>query len=60
MLLHSTTHYSGEMCGLCGDADGNDTNDWTQHDGTVVPYEPDPYEPNEFGESWRVLSDDGW
>ena len=53
LLVHSIN--SEEMCGICGNADGNVTNDWMKPNGDNVPNQD-----NELGESWRVLWDDGW
>ena len=38
--------YSGHMCGLCGDNDGNPDNDLKVPDGTLVTSD------NEFGNKW--------
>lgn len=34
------TLYSGRVNGLCGNSDGNTTNDWTKSDGTDVSGQP--------------------
>ena len=34
------TSYSGQVYGLCGNNDGNITNDWTKLDGTDVSGQP--------------------
>ena len=44
---------SDEMCGICGDADGNSTNDWVTSDGTDVTDDPNKY--TLIGSSWRVV-----
>ncbi|KAG7245446.1 hypothetical protein INR49_010897 [Caranx melampygus] len=42
--------HSGEVCGLCGDFDGNVQNDFTTQGQLVVS------NPIEFGNSWKVTS----
>ncbi|XP_030578939.1 IgGFc-binding protein-like [Archocentrus centrarchus] len=44
--------YFDQMCGLCGDYDGNPDNDFTKPDGTVVG------NANDFGNSWQTEEDE--
>ncbi|XP_056156221.1 zonadhesin, like [Lampris incognitus] len=44
--------YSDNMCGLCGDYDGNPNNDFTKPDGTLVG------NVNDFGNSWQSEEDE--
>ncbi|KAM9827438.1 LOW QUALITY PROTEIN: zonadhesin, like [Neosynchiropus ocellatus] len=41
-----------QMCGLCGDYDGNPNNDFTKPDGTLVS------NVNDFGNSWQTEDDE--
>nr|XP_021326285.1 mucin-2-like isoform X1 [Danio rerio] len=41
----------GNVCGLCGNFDGNANNDFMKHNGEVVT------DPEEFGISWKVKPD---
>ncbi|XP_077864370.1 zonadhesin-like [Saccoglossus kowalevskii] len=45
----SNTDYSGQVCGLLGNSDGDPRNDFQKRDGTLTT------SVNDFGESWRVL-----
>ncbi|XP_072232326.1 zonadhesin, like [Leuresthes tenuis] len=44
--------YYDQMCGLCGDYDGNPGNDFTKPDGTLVG------NVNDFGNSWQTEEDE--
>ncbi|KAM8900426.1 zonadhesin, like isoform 2-T2 [Spinachia spinachia] len=44
--------YYDQMCGLCGDYDGNPGNDFTKPDGTLVG------NVNDFGNSWQTKEDE--
>ncbi|XP_055757341.1 IgGFc-binding protein-like [Salvelinus fontinalis] len=44
--------YSDQMCGLCGDYDGNPNNDFTKPDGSQVTSSKD------FGNSWKTEEDE--
>ncbi|XP_033465892.2 zonadhesin, like isoform X3 [Epinephelus lanceolatus] len=44
--------YYDQMCGLCGDYDGNPENDFTKPDGTLVG------NVNDFGNSWQTEEDE--
>ncbi|XP_029931628.1 zonadhesin, like [Myripristis murdjan] len=44
--------YHDQMCGLCGDYDGNPSNDFTKPDGTLVG------NTNDFGNSWQTEEDE--
>ncbi|XP_063325159.1 IgGFc-binding protein-like [Pelmatolapia mariae] len=44
--------YYDQMCGLCGDYDGNPDNDFTKPDGTVAG------NTNDFGNSWQTEDDE--
>lgn len=44
--------YHDQMCGLCGDYDGNPNNDFTKPDGTQVG------NVNDFGNSWQTADDE--
>ncbi|XP_019212039.1 zonadhesin [Oreochromis niloticus] len=44
--------YYDQMCGLCGDYDGNPDNDFTKPDGTVAGNS------NDFGNSWQTEVDE--
>ncbi|XP_039903133.1 zonadhesin, like [Simochromis diagramma] len=44
--------YYDQMCGLCGDYDGNPDNDFTKPDGTVAGNS------NDFGNSWQTKDDE--
>ncbi|KAL4006244.1 lactase-phlorizin hydrolase [Sarotherodon galilaeus] len=44
--------YYDQMCGLCGDYDGNPDNDFTKPDGTVAGNS------NDFGNSWQTEEDE--
>uniref|UniRef100_A0AAQ5X438 Zonadhesin, like n=2 Tax=Amphiprion ocellaris TaxID=80972 RepID=A0AAQ5X438_AMPOC len=44
--------YYDQMCGLCGDYDGNPGNDFTKPDGTLVG------NVNDFGNSWQTDEDE--
>ncbi|XP_041840432.1 zonadhesin, like [Melanotaenia boesemani] len=44
--------YYDQMCGLCGDYDGNPDNDFTRPDGTLVG------NVNDFGNSWQTKEDE--
>ncbi|KAK6323422.1 hypothetical protein J4Q44_G00057610 [Coregonus suidteri] len=44
--------YSDQMCGLCGDYDGNPNNDFTKPDGSQVTSSKD------FGNSWQTEDDE--
>ncbi|MEQ2269655.1 hypothetical protein XENORESO_007647, partial [Xenotaenia resolanae] len=44
--------YYDQMCGLCGDYDGNPDNDFTKPDGTLVG------NVNDFGNSWETEEDE--
>ncbi|XP_044040733.1 zonadhesin, like isoform X2 [Siniperca chuatsi] len=44
--------YYDQMCGLCGDYDGNPDNDFTKPDGTLVE------NVNDFGNSWQTEEDE--
>uniref|UniRef100_UPI003AAB67E3 mucin-2-like n=1 Tax=Centroberyx gerrardi TaxID=166262 RepID=UPI003AAB67E3 len=46
-------HHSGEVCGLCGDFDGNGQNDYTTQGQITVS------NPLEFANSWKVSSSCG-
>ncbi|XP_077989901.1 von Willebrand factor-like [Glandiceps talaboti] len=42
------SRYSGAVCGLLGNADGDKRNDFRKRDGMMT------LDTNEFGESWKV------
>ncbi|KAF7650362.1 hypothetical protein LDENG_00127240, partial [Lucifuga dentata] len=44
--------YYDQMCGLCGDMDGNPGNDFTKPDGVLVE------NVNDFGNSWQTEEDE--
>ncbi|XP_014902117.1 zonadhesin, like [Poecilia latipinna] len=44
--------YYDQMCGLCGDYDGNPNNDFTKPDGSLVD------NVNDFGNSWQTKEDE--
>ncbi|XP_015254741.1 PREDICTED: zonadhesin-like [Cyprinodon variegatus] len=44
--------YYDQMCGLCGDYDGNPDNDFTKPDGSLVG------NVNDFGNSWQTEEDE--
>ncbi|KAM4564936.1 zonadhesin, like [Fundulus diaphanus] len=44
--------YYDQMCGLCGDYDGNPGNEFTKPDGTLVA------NVNDFGNSWKTEEDE--
>ncbi|KAM9314092.1 zonadhesin, like [Pholidichthys leucotaenia] len=44
--------YYDQMCGLCGDYDGNADNDFTRPDGSLVD------NVNDFGNSWQTEDDE--
>ncbi|KAG7497747.1 zonadhesin-like [Solea senegalensis] len=44
--------YYDQMCGLCGDYDGNPNNDFTKPDGTLVGNS------NDFANSWQTEEDE--
>ncbi|XP_076013062.1 zonadhesin, like [Genypterus blacodes] len=44
--------YSDQMCGLCGDYDGNPNNDFTKPDGTTTG------NANDFSNSWQTEEDE--
>ncbi|XP_035490473.2 zonadhesin, like isoform X2 [Scophthalmus maximus] len=44
--------YYDQMCGLCGDYDGNPDNDFTKPDGSLVA------NVNDFGNSWQTKEDE--
>ncbi|XP_028419520.1 zonadhesin, like [Perca flavescens] len=44
--------YHDQMCGLCGDYDGNPNNDFTKPDGTLGG------NVNDFGNSWQTKEDE--
>lgn len=44
--------YYDQMCGLCGDYDGNPNNDFTKPDGSLVG------NVNDFGNSWQTEEDE--
>ncbi|XP_057711322.1 zonadhesin, like isoform X4 [Corythoichthys intestinalis] len=44
--------YHDQMCGLCGDLDGNPDNDFTKPDGVLVP------NVNDFANSWQTEEDE--
>ncbi|XP_077357683.1 IgGFc-binding protein-like isoform X3 [Festucalex cinctus] len=44
--------YRDQMCGLCGDLDGNPNNDFTKPDGVLVAYV------NDFCNSWQTEEDE--
>ncbi|XP_029382830.1 zonadhesin, like [Echeneis naucrates] len=44
--------YFDQMCGLCGDYDGNPNNDYTKPDGTLVA------NVNDFANSWKTEEDE--
>ncbi|XP_018526611.1 zonadhesin, like isoform X3 [Lates calcarifer] len=44
--------YYDQMCGLCGDYDGNPNNDFTKPDGALVG------NVNDFGNSWQTEEDE--
>ncbi|XP_055358421.1 zonadhesin, like [Betta splendens] len=44
--------YHDQMCGLCGDYDGNPNNDFTKPDGSLVA------NVNDFGNSWQTKEDE--
>ncbi|KAM4612410.1 zonadhesin, like [Polymixia lowei] len=44
--------YSDQMCGLCGDYNGNPNNDFTKPDGSLVG------NTNDFGNSWQTVKDE--
>ncbi|XP_028285469.1 zonadhesin, like isoform X2 [Parambassis ranga] len=44
--------YHDQMCGLCGDYDGNPNNDFTKPDGSLVG------NVNDFGNSWQTTEDE--
>uniref|UniRef100_A0A3B4UYF2 Zonadhesin, like n=1 Tax=Seriola dumerili TaxID=41447 RepID=A0A3B4UYF2_SERDU len=44
--------YYDQMCGLCGDYDGNPNNDYTKPDGTLVG------NVNDFANSWQTEEDE--
>uniref|UniRef100_A0A3B4YFL6 Mucin-2-like n=1 Tax=Seriola lalandi dorsalis TaxID=1841481 RepID=A0A3B4YFL6_SERLL len=50
VYIHLEPGHSGEVCGLCGDFDGNGQNDFTTQGQLVVS------NPIEFANSWKVSS----
>ncbi|KAJ0055940.1 hypothetical protein NL108_016698 [Boleophthalmus pectinirostris] len=44
--------FQDQMCGLCGDYDGNPNNDFTKPDGSLTP------SVNDFGNSWQTDKDE--
>lgn len=44
--------FSDQLCGLCGDYDGNPNNDFTRPDGSLVT------NVNDFGNSWQTEEDE--
>uniref|UniRef100_A0A3P9N5B4 VWFD domain-containing protein n=1 Tax=Poecilia reticulata TaxID=8081 RepID=A0A3P9N5B4_POERE len=50
--LCSSSSYYDQMCGLCGDYDGNPNNDFTKPDGSLVD------NVNDFGNSWQTKEDE--
>uniref|UniRef100_A0A3P9KZD7 Zonadhesin, like n=1 Tax=Oryzias latipes TaxID=8090 RepID=A0A3P9KZD7_ORYLA len=48
----SVPSYHDQMCGLCGDYDGNAGNDFTKPDGTLAG------NVNDFGNSWQTEEDE--
>ncbi|XP_066494912.1 IgGFc-binding protein-like [Tiliqua scincoides] len=44
--------FSGSLCGLCGDYNGDPANDFRTPDGSLAP------SPAEFGQSWKVQDGD--
>ncbi|KAJ0006358.1 hypothetical protein NQD34_013631 [Periophthalmus magnuspinnatus] len=44
--------FQDQLCGLCGDYDGNPNNDFTKPDGSLAP------SVNDFGNSWQTIEDE--
>lgn len=51
-LTHFVSSYYDQMCGLCGDYDGNPNNDFTKPDGSQTDSS------NQFGDSWKTDEDE--
>ncbi|XP_056307305.1 mucin-2-like, partial [Danio aesculapii] len=51
VILQLHPNLKGNVCGLCGNFDGNANNDFMKHNGEVVT------DPEEFGISWKVKPD---
>lgn len=47
-----SSSYHDQMCGLCGDYDGNPNNDFTKPDGSTAA------NANAFGNSWQTEEDE--
>ncbi|XP_026562220.1 mucin-5AC-like [Pseudonaja textilis] len=48
VFIKLEAHFKGEVCGLCGNYDGNDINDFTTRSQSVIG------DVLEFGNSWKV------
>ncbi|XP_075427180.1 IgGFc-binding protein-like isoform X9 [Ascaphus truei] len=53
LFVRVKENYKGTLCGLCGNYNDNQQDDFMQPNGTVVS------DVNDFGNSWRV-PDNGW
>nr|XP_021326445.1 mucin-2-like isoform X1 [Danio rerio] len=51
VILQLHPNLKGNVCGLCGNFDGNANNDFMKHNGEVVT------DPEKFGISWKVKPD---
>lgn len=52
IFIYLPSMYSGNMTGLCGNSDGNVTNDFTTSNGTYVGTDPDAA--NLLGDSYII------
>ncbi|KAJ6663859.1 hypothetical protein lerEdw1_009939 [Lerista edwardsae] len=48
LVVKMSNRFSGHLCGLCGDYNGDPADDFIIPDGTLAP------SPVEFGQSWKV------
>lgn len=51
-MSSSLSSYFDQMCGLCGDYDGNQNNDFTKPDGSLAGNS------DQFGNSWQTEEDE--